>query len=53
MDENRRVLAAFAWWSDLNYICHNSGEESWFKSRIKWSVGSGSKARFLGRWVDG
>ena len=52
LDENRRNSVEFVWWKDLSSICHSSGEESWFKSGIKWSVGygSGSKVR---SWEDG
>ena len=50
LDENRRNSAEFVWWKDLSSICHSPGEESWFKARIKWSMGFGSKVRF---WEEG
>ena len=48
LDGNNTSQPAFKW-SDLSEVCHNSGEESWFKPGIRWNVGSGSKARF---WED-
>ena len=46
LDGNNTPQAVSKWWYDLKKVCHNSGEESWFKQGISRSVGSGSKARF-------
>ena len=50
LDVERRNSAESVWWKDLRDMCRGSGEDSWFKSRIRWSVGCGSKVRF---WEDG
>ena len=46
LDGNNTPQAVSKWWYDPKKVCHNSGEESWFKQGISRSVGSGSKARF-------
>ena len=46
LDVERRNSAESVWWKDLRDMCRGSGEDSWFKSRIRWSVGCGSKVRF-------
>jgi len=50
LDGNNTPQAVSKWWYDPKKVCHNSGEESWFKQGIRWNVGSDSKARF---WKDG
>ena len=50
LDVERRNSAESVWWKDFCDMCHGLGEDSWFKSVIRWSVGCGSKVRF---WEDG